>query len=215
MQPKMARQRGAGWLFAAVIGVVILAGLGYGALRLLPGLVAKPTAAATQEALAATTGPSAAPTEAAESEQHVRYGWEFNNSYAEGWGDISISGLEPFTFSDGLLKTRTTNNDPWIFSPPDLHIDASKSQIEIRMRISPAQATSACIYFITAADPDYDESKVFCVDYPASDQGIMQTLTFEMSGLDTWRGTVTQMRFDPPELAETDIEIDYIRVISD
>ena len=152
----------------------------------------------------------------AESLTHVRYGWEFNTGYPEGWGDVNTSGLDAFVVNnDGWLTMHSTNADPYFFSPPDLNINASTdTQIEVRMRISPASDTSACIYFITDSHGEFNESKILCVNYPADKPRSFVSLIFDMSSLNTWKGTVRQLRFDPPEIADTDIEIDYVRVLS-
>ncbi len=136
------------------------------------------------------------------------YTWYFDTSQ-EGWAQIDSYDIEPVKISNGLFVTKTTGDDPQFLSPRNLAIDAAKTPIlEFRLRVSGGDGGS--IYFITNNDTNWGESKV--VEFYLEKDNQFHTFSVDMRNTATWRGTVTQLRFDPSDEPNVNIELDYIIV---
>jgi hypothetical protein len=86
--------------------------------------------------------------------------------------------------------------------------DASRlSRIEIRMRTSAGREAS--IFFITESDSDWGEDKV--LHFPITGDGQFHIYDLDMTTVNSWRGTITALRFDPTN-STGEIEIDFIRL---
>jgi hypothetical protein len=136
------------------------------------------------------------------------YEWHFDED-VEGWGiefenDISAPSVE-----DGHLTFTMTGEDPYLYSPANLRIDAESTPIiSIRMKVQEGEL--AGFFFIPEGGEENEETKV---DFPLiKDAGIF-TYDVDMSVNPLWRGTITQLRFDPVQgggFVPQQIEIEYI-----
>lgn len=109
-------------------------------------------------------------------------------------------------------------DDPNMFSKADLAIDTSKfNKLELRIRYHYDSVKNDWMqmFFVTDADSRWSESKAINIGYADTNSGdAFQTYTFDLSKLDTWKDTVTCLRFDP--FSKTgQIDIDYIRFVYD
>jgi outer membrane protein assembly factor BamD (BamD/ComL family) len=147
--------------------------------------------------------PSASPT------PFTSYIWNFDQA-AEGWGTM-VTLTTPPTVKDGFLKFVTAKNDAFILSPSSLQIPAATTPIiTIYMRIIGGNGLDGAIYFKTSKDNIWGEAKR--VNVHIKDVDTFQKCEVDMSVRFTWQGTITQLRFDPPRVANAQIEIDYIWV---
>lgn len=91
-----------------------------------------------------------------EFEAHGKEGWEFATD-AEGWAPLP--GVSSFATSDGKLDVSSLGALPTIASPDNLNIATSKfSFLRVRMR-NAGGPTSANVFFVTQADPAFNEAK--------------------------------------------------------
>ena len=135
------------------------------------------------------------------------YAWEFDSvGDTEGW--IIWNQLEAMEARDGSLLIRSTGNDPYMGSPA-VSVDASVLRtIELRMKI--AAGYTAQIFFTTELDSVFDEAKSL-VFTPLAD-GDFHAYTLDMSSVNPWQGSITQIRLDPTDQPSA-VEIDYIRIV--
>ena len=127
-------------------------------------------------------------------------GWQRDNT------DIS--------YGDGTIILISDNNDPRFKSPSGLNLDCSTyKKIEIRCRWNNTGGSgyNMGFYFITAADPNWTQSKSLHATRSASSNGEFVTFVYDMSANSAWTGTLQQIRFDPFDAPGT-IEIDYIKL---
>jgi hypothetical protein len=134
------------------------------------------------------------------------YGWEFDiPNDSEGWA--TWNQLQPFQIRNGSISSRSTGDDPYMGSP-FMSIDAAEfSRIEIRMRNS--AGNDAQIFFVTDVDPGWDEYK--SKHLSITGDGAYHTYTVDMSGVESWKDRIQQIRLDPMTVPG-DFEIDYIRI---
>lgn len=141
------------------------------------------------------------------SQETIPTAWEFDQSgNDEGW--LPWNQLTPFTISEGVLQTSSIGNDPYMLFDPILNLDASiYKTIEIRMKVG--HGNNAKLYFTTVEDETWDESKSIQFDLKPGDN--YMTYKLDMEFIKTWAGRISKIRLDPTE-ANSDIEIDYIRI---
>ncbi len=148
---------------------------------------------------------------------NVGIGWEFNvNGNEEGWE--AWNDLAPLNVANGVLRTQSTGNDPYIASP-NFSLNAAEYPIlEIKMKLtSPRQQHGGFrdirtqFFFITTSDWYYDGKKSVWVP-DILPWALFKVYRIDLSENQFWKGTITQIRLDP--LAEEGgIEIDYIRLL--
>lgn len=131
---------------------------------------------------------------------------QFNvNGDAEGWS--SYTNVSGAVVSGGALKGTSINNGDAMVVNSAYNFAASEvPYIKIRMRSS--QATSAQIFFATAAAPGFSGSRVVTASLPGGN--VWTTLSFNMAGHSAWNGTVTDLRLDPVSGVGINFEIDWI-----
>jgi hypothetical protein len=136
------------------------------------------------------------------------FAWEFEvPGDEEGW--VALNHLDALEVRDGYLFTYSKGDDPYMSSPGGLSVDAGEMQtIEIRMKVSAGEI--ADLFFITDIRKVYDPEKM--LSFPINSDGQFHTYTLDMSTIDQWQGTITQIRLDPTITTAT-IEIDYIRIL--
>jgi hypothetical protein len=137
----------------------------------------------------------------------VGYAWEFDDE-TEIFDWNALYDLEPLRVENGNLVLQSLGDDPYLSLPANLGIDAAATpQIEIRMKVSAGYG--AQVFFATGTDPYFVEEKSLVFEIIAD--GEYHTYTLDMSTVDTWQGTVNQLRLDPTD-APGPVEVDYFRV---
>jgi len=204
-----SKRRFPDWAIVVIGGLIVVAPIVAGALVVNQPGDSRPTA---------TARPTARPTATLSEVEYIvgalakirQIGdaWEFETTGdEEGW--LAENQLDPLRVSDGRLFTRSTGSDPWMISRYGLSIDAATMPvIEIRMKVS--SGNLAQLFFITDSDNEYDEAK--SLPFSMSGDGQFHNYALDMSKVKGWKGTITQIRLDPPETRAT-VEIDYIRVL--
>jgi hypothetical protein len=138
--------------------------------------------------------------------------WDFGDGL-KNWGlDSNFYDITVPTVKNGYLTFRSTGQDPQILSPDSLQIAASATPIiTIRMRIMQGQSSQGQIYFVTNRDNDWGEAKKVSF-FIGKDDGMFKTYDIPMSINPYWKDEITQLRLDPTNIANAQIEIDYISV---
>ncbi|MBN2500375.1 MAG: hypothetical protein JXB38_06365 [Anaerolineales bacterium] len=135
------------------------------------------------------------------------HAWEFD-SEADIFNWNALYNLKPLRVESGNLVLESLGDDPYLSLPANLAIDAATMpQIEIRMSVSAGH--SAQVFFATGTDLDFIEEKSLVFEINADGQ--YHTYTLDMSTVDTWQGTVDQLRLDPTDAPGT-VEVEYIRI---
>ena len=148
--------------------------------------------------------------------------WTFNRSGdTRGW--TMAGGTMSFT-NDALVieGTKTSQNtyDPRL-SRENLNLDCSKyTQIEVCVKWditgNSNKEKAMKIYYTTTKAPGLSESKTAKIPIETSSNGEFKTLIFDMTkdqgNTGSWKGFVTQLRFDPFDDAGK-TEIKYIRFV--
>lgn len=144
--------------------------------------------------------------------------WTFNRSGdTRGW--TMAGGTTSFT-NDALViegtKTESGTYDPRL-SRENLNLDCSKyTKIEVCVKWDITGNSNKekvmKIYYTTTAAPGLSESKTARIPIEKSSNGEFKTLTFDMANTGSWKGFVTQLRFDPFDDAGT-TEVKYIRFV--
>lgn len=99
-------------------------------------------------------------------------GWEFNHDGdAEGWQ--ASNDLTRFTVAAGTLSTTSTGGDPFMVQSQPLSIDASHG-LTLEVVMSSTAASTLQIYWGTANDPNFSETKSVVCQQPVT-PGPMQT----------------------------------------
>jgi outer membrane protein assembly factor BamD (BamD/ComL family) len=144
--------------------------------------------------------------------KETAYHWDFEEDW-DGWDNYNH--ISRPRVADGYLTFQSTGPDPWIFSQPSLHVDASRAFIiTIRMRVQGTRIGGR-IFFVTDQDNSWDETK--SIAFNLSNDDTFQTYHILMPQSSSWKGVVTQLRLDPidqpdPLTSESQIAIDYISV---
>ena len=148
--------------------------------------------------------------------------WTFNRSGdTRGW--TMGGGTMSFT-NDALViegtKASNGNYDPRL-SRENLNLDCSKyTQIEVCVKWditgNSNKEKAMKIYYTTTKAPGLSEGKTAKIPIETSSNGEFKTLIFDMTkdqgNTGSWKGFVTQLRFDPFDDAGT-TEIKYIRFV--
>ncbi|MDO8587247.1 MAG: hypothetical protein Q7T82_09425 [Armatimonadota bacterium] len=116
--------------------------------------------------------------------------WHFDSG-AQGWQpDHNVSRFTP---KNGILSFRNTGFDPWIINRNPGIADASKcSFIGIKMRSSVTGANQ--LYFGTRESPILSERQE--ADCGVLGDGQFHLYELNLGRLKTWKGKITQLRFD-------------------
>lgn len=146
--------------------------------------------------------------------------WEFETAGdTEGWK----SGLMTILVSDGSLVC-DSRNDTWTLTDPTVTtstFDAFSADdiayLELRVRYNyeynEAHDTQQIkMYFTTDVNTKLSEANTFAADLETDDTN-GEWVTIRMAAPETFKGTVTSLRFDPFD-AYGHIEVDYIRFLT-
>ncbi|MGQ9631401.1 MAG: tetratricopeptide repeat protein [bacterium] len=135
--------------------------------------------------------------------------WDFNIwNNSEGW--FAWNQLSSFVIKDGVLKTRSLGEDPYMAVNIDdfkgfIDADKVKSAL-VRMKIS--DGYNAQVYW-AHKDGEFSESKAKYFDIIGD--GKWHEYEVNLSDIPTWNGKVYWFRLDPTN-APGNVEIDYIQI---
>ena len=135
--------------------------------------------------------------------------WHFDSDM-EGWN--TPIKLTPIATSSIATMT-VTGADPYIFSPTNLTIDASKYKyLVVRMQNNTADNT-AQIYWSTSSEPSISASKH--IDFRVVPNDTRQRdYIIDLSANNMWTGTIKQLRFDPALTAtKGSVLVDFIKFV--
>ncbi|MHC9046518.1 right-handed parallel beta-helix repeat-containing protein [Microbacterium saperdae] len=150
--------------------------------------------------VAYTSGPTDA--------EHVSASWNFDTTgNAEGW---TVGNQATQSVSGGSNVINATGSDPYLFSPGGLRINSDATEyIKVRMKNS-SSSTRGEFFFTTLTDPTWTAPKSVSATITAADPGYT-TYVFDLTRVAAWKGTITQLRFDPIDKAGT-VSVDSISV---
>lgn len=136
--------------------------------------------------------------------------WRFDSDGdTEGWDPANDLGA--FTTGEGSLSMQSTGEDPYLVSSSMTVPAAEYNKIGIRMKVSNGGSTSGQLFFVTDADPDWDERKSLRFDVIGD--GEFHDYQLDLSAVDAWAGVIRQLRLDPAEGQGKSIEVDIIAFI--
>ncbi|MDI6782494.1 MAG: hypothetical protein QME64_00160 [bacterium] len=136
-------------------------------------------------------------------------GWHFGiNNDAEGW--TPAHSLSVCTVQDGKLATLVEGDDPYLIGPEISFSAVNYSKILLRVRVP--QGNDATFYWTTKSSPEWDEAKH--KQFSLIGENKFHTYEIDFNQEPEWKGTITQLRFDPPfGTMRNAVEIDYIWLI--
>jgi hypothetical protein len=141
--------------------------------------------------------------------------WHFNtDGTLEGWG---LANQLNGSVANGVITATLTGNDPFMFSDWTLKIPAAtQTKVRIRMKNS-TSGTQAMFKWLTSTDGDWwTNDKVVYFPIKANDTDYTEYV-LDMTQKVDWKDVVTMLRFDPVEsgAATGTVSIDWIKITSD
>lgn len=136
--------------------------------------------------------------------------WDFDEG-DEGW--TVKQGMTAFEWADGELSSIIISKDPFFFSPDNLGIDINKNTVIIlRMRQTTGRPQMK-VYFTTPESQSWEEAKSNAAAL-IDNNGEYVEYYIDMQYIDTWRGTLKQLRIDPTDNsgAQGEMAVDYIYI---
>lgn len=145
--------------------------------------------------------------------------WDFTGGQLLGW--YAPQHFASLVGSATGMIGITNGNDPFLYGPSNMNITAARSHyLVIRMRArlhtgSPRffAYTPAQVYFSTAAEPGFDESKRLSLTTYGTDR--WYDYTVYVGDHAKWTGTLRRLRFDPVSLSGVRVEIARIALVRD
>ncbi|TDW93435.1 hypothetical protein EV137_0715 [Kribbella pratensis] len=142
--------------------------------------------------------------------------WDFDTSL-DGW----TAGFNATVSAPGdVLEYRLSGPDARIVSALDLTLDAGRLRyVKIGLR-NATTGTYGQVYFRTAADPTWTESKKVTFTVRPTTAGFVEYVA-DLATVPSWTGTAIQLRIDPPDQAASgddgivDGAIDYVLLSPD
>jgi hypothetical protein len=136
--------------------------------------------------------------------------WRFDSDgNVEGW--YPQNQLTSFKVLDGNLSMQSTGDDPYMISPPITVPADEYNRLGIRMKISDGDLTGAQLFFVTDADPAWDEAKSLYFNVHSDDE--YHDYELDLSTVEGWAGVITKLRLDPVESQGRTIDVDIIAFI--
>jgi hypothetical protein len=133
--------------------------------------------------------------------------WEFNTD-AEGWAAMmSISDL---TVKEGNLEFHTTSSDPaLIASTPGLRASEYPTlNIRMKIQVGSDKVGSGQLFWSIGSS---NTSEANSVRFELQGDGEFHKYTLNLGEHPRWRGRINALRFDPCDVANANITLDYIR----
>ncbi|RED65278.1 discoidin domain-containing protein [Cohnella phaseoli] len=136
----------------------------------------------------------------------------FSPGNAQGW--TLMQSLTGYIYSDTYYLT-VTGADPYLHSPDNLVIDASRyAYVKISMKNNTAD-DSAELYWLRDDDTTWDLVKYQSFDIRPNDDGYTEYI-IDLSAEPEWKGVIRQLRLAPANTASSGtIELDYVKVDAD
>ena len=139
-----------------------------------------------------------------EADKSKPFSWMFETKDAEGWTSNNHIGL--FKATKGTLLLECSGTDPLIYSP-NISLDASEYKyVKIRMQ-NETPIGRAFLFFITTDSQSYGGGKRIEIAVTANDTEMKEYIV-SLEGMDLWKGTITQLRFDPVNSSDGSIYIE-------
>ena len=124
------------------------------------------------------------------------YRWDFGKAVGrQGWGEHQFHGLADRGHANGVWSLEATAGHPQMTTPKVEIKAADQKTIVLRLRYAKGLRAKANLLFITAVDPKWSDKTA--VSFLLSEDGEFHTYEIDMAGNPLWKGTVTQLRFDP------------------
>ncbi len=142
--------------------------------------------------------------------------FEFNtDGDAEGWKANTPSHFSELGVKDGSLNFTSAVGDNQLYLT-DINLNADVHK-KIEVRISSNTASSFELFFKSTYCSNYagGAANSTGAGYSATGAGKYTIVTFDMSKVANWRGTVSSIRLDPSTKAGVSAKIDYIRIVED
>ncbi|MFO0744528.1 MAG: GH25 family lysozyme [Myxococcota bacterium] len=133
----------------------------------------------------------------AQHDVYARDRWTFEGPDAaetEGWAAGHAVSALALDLGAHALSIAMAGSDPYVHSGPALIDAGARKGIHLSARTSGGAKLSR-LYFVTSADPEWDEAKA--VGFVTPGDGAFHDLSIDLSGVATWSGTITQLRLDP------------------
>ena len=126
------------------------------------------------------------------------FSWMFETKQTEGW--TVNDHAAPLKMTRGTLLLECAGTDPFIYSP-NISLDASEYKyMRVRMMNETAE-TKAYLFFTTTDSKSFGGGKRIDFTVSANDTEMKEYIV-PLYGADLWKGTITQLRFDPANAAE-------------
>lgn len=138
--------------------------------------------------------------------------WDYTSG-ADGWSNGHNTSI---TTSGGVLTSTITGDDPWIYSPDNLNIDASQAKyVRVKLKNNTPGINSK-LYWITNTDTTWDENKAIPITIDSNMAGYKEYV-FDLSNQSSWNGMIKMLRIDPIDtgINSGSVDIDYVRVSND
>lgn len=113
-------------------------------------------------------------------------------------------GLHDVRISGGLLHATGTSADPVFHGPPAMKLDAANVAV-VRIRMSATAGSKAQLFWSTASESDWSESRSLTFDITAD--GRLHDYALEVAKHPEWKSAIMRLRFDPTD-APAEIAID-------
>ena len=137
--------------------------------------------------------------------------WEFNtDGDPEDW--TPVHDLAPFEVKGGILRTRSTGDDPYMHSPP-VRLEAAKFRtlkLRLRLQLPPNAQPVGQGFWVRQDDPHWSEGK--SLRFPLPTDGQWHEVQVDFSASPEWKGTITQIRLDLGSGTGIVVELDYVRL---
>ncbi len=140
----------------------------------------------------------------------ARTAWEFDRSN-DGWDNtMQLSELKT---GDGILRARTTGDDPALFSPPMQAKAGDFNVIRVRMRLARADGTpfkdQAQLFWRTSR---LAESESTSEHFEVQGDGQWHDYRIPVGQNPRWRGIITRLRLDPGNQPKISVDLDSVRL---
>jgi hypothetical protein len=140
----------------------------------------------------------------------ARTAWEFERG-DEGWSNTMQ--LTEVTAADGVLRARTTGNDPALFGPPIQARAGEFSVVVLRMRLTRGEGGTfrdgAQLFWRTGR---MTESESTSERFPVQGDGQWHEHRIPVGQNPRWRGVITRLRLDPCTHTNVEVDLDFIRL---
>lgn len=137
--------------------------------------------------------------------------WDFSHGLSLGWTVNAV-----YYNAGDTLYVRATDNDTRMQSGKVSFDSAAYDELEICLSYNSKRNGGDHLqcFFITDEDSSWDEKKSVRLPYSSlSTNGEFQTFRMKLSDCAYWKDTVTEIRIDPFNAAESEGYIKYIRLI--